>query len=199
MSSSLRSVLLLFTVLLLCAAPASPAVERPPGLGDVTEVRHWSYPDYTRVVIEIDRGVEIKTKAKRLRADASAGKPERLYIDLEGIWVGRRFAEGIQVDDGLLSGIRLGQNTKSAMRLVVDLQRYERHRVLVLSHPDRLVLDVYGRRATDRRPCAGRNRAGRVTRGSRLRSGPCRPSCSTRGTADATLAPSAWAACARRT
>ena len=35
-------------------------VERPPGLGDVVEVRHWSYPDYTRVVIEVDRPVEIK-------------------------------------------------------------------------------------------------------------------------------------------
>jgi hypothetical protein len=30
-------------------------IDRPPSLFDVKEVRHWSYPDYTRVVIELDR------------------------------------------------------------------------------------------------------------------------------------------------
>lgn len=138
------SLRLLLVTALALLAPGLLALDRPPDLGDVTEVRHWSYPDYTRVVIEIDREVEIKTAVKRLPADPKADKPDRLYLDLEGIWVGRRFAAGIAVNDGLLSGIRIGQNTKSAMRLVVDLQRYDRHRVLVLSHPDRLVLDVYG-------------------------------------------------------
>jgi len=122
------------------------AVERPPGLGDVLEVRHWSYPDYTRVVVEIDRPVEIKFPARRLPADASAQRPDRLYIDLEGIWVGRRFEAGLSVSDGLLEGVRIGQNQLRSIRVVVDLERYERHRILTLTHPDRLVIDVYGRR-----------------------------------------------------
>ncbi len=91
-------------------------VERPPGLSDVTEVRHWSYPDYTRVVIELDREVEIKSPPRRLHADAQAKRPERLYLDLEGVWVGRRFEQQMLVDDGLLDGIRIGQNTKAFRR-----------------------------------------------------------------------------------
>jgi N-acetylmuramoyl-L-alanine amidase len=62
------------------------------------------------------------------------------------VWVGRRFGTPIEVADGLLSGIRIGQNTKSAIRLVVDLERYASHRVITLSHPPRLVVDVYGDR-----------------------------------------------------
>jgi N-acetylmuramoyl-L-alanine amidase len=132
---------------LLCScAPLLVALERPAGLGDVTQVRHWSYPDYTRVVVELDREVEVKTPPQRLPADAAAGRPERLYLDLEGVWVGHRFDDGIDVTDGLLSGIRIGQNTRSAIRLVIDLERYASHRVITLSHPPRLVVDVYGDR-----------------------------------------------------
>ena len=56
---------------------------RPGGLGDVTDVRTWSYPDYTRVVVEFTRSVE--TKIKHLPANAKAGRPERLYLDIDGI------------------------------------------------------------------------------------------------------------------
>ena len=131
---------------LLLAAPALLGAERGPGLGDVTEVRHWSYPDYTRVVIELDRPIEIKHAPRRLPADRKADRPERLYLDLEGVWVGRRYKEGIVVRDGLLEGVRIGQNTRSAIRVVVDLESYADHRLITLSHPDRLVLDVYGPR-----------------------------------------------------
>jgi N-acetylmuramoyl-L-alanine amidase len=133
-------------ILLAACAPLLLATSRPAGLGDVTKVRHWSYPDYTRVVIELDREVDIKTPPRRLPADAAADRPERIYLDLEGVWVGRRFPDRIDVGDGLLEGIRLGQNTKTAIRMVIDLERYASHRVITLSHPPRLVLDVYGNR-----------------------------------------------------
>jgi N-acetylmuramoyl-L-alanine amidase len=120
------------------------AVERPPGLGDVMDVRHWSYPDYTRVVVELDRSV--KTEVRHLEANPAAGRPERLYLDLDGVWVGRDYAEGISLEDGLLQGVRLGQNTLRKTRVVLDLQRYDRHRLLKLIHPHRIVIDVYGTR-----------------------------------------------------
>jgi N-acetylmuramoyl-L-alanine amidase len=136
-------------VAVACLAPLLLGVERPPGLGDIVEVRHWSYPDYTRVVVELDRPV--KTQVRRLAADPAHGRPERLYLDLDGVWVGRGYAEGIPVDDGLLRSVRLGQNTLRTTRLVLDLQRYDRHRLLSLTHPHRVVIDVYGRRE-GRRP-----------------------------------------------
>ena len=130
--------------LLLVLAALSLGVTRPPGLGDVLAVRHWSYPDYTRVVIELDRPV--KTEVERLPADAGADRPERLFLDLEGVWVGRSHTEPIPVGDGLLTAVRLGQNTLTRTRVVIDLQRYERHRLITLSHPDRVVIDIYGPR-----------------------------------------------------
>lgn len=140
--------------LLLLAAGLFGA-ERPQGLGDVVNVRFWSYPDYTRVVVELDRAVELRGDARRLPADGKAVRPERLYVDLEGIWVGNRYDQGVPVGDGLLQGIRIGQNTRSGVRVVVDLEHYERHRLVTLSHPDRLVIDVYGPRKDGRGPALG--------------------------------------------
>jgi N-acetylmuramoyl-L-alanine amidase len=130
-------------ILLLCLVlPALLGVERPPGLSDVKEVRHWSYPEYTRVVVELTRSVT--TEVKRLPADPAVGRPERLYLDLSGVWVGLRFEDPIPVADGLLEGIRLGQNTLTTARVVIDLKRYDHHRLFFLSSPARVVVDVYG-------------------------------------------------------
>jgi len=128
-------------------APLLLGVERPKGLGDVDDVRTWSYPDYTRVVVELDRSVG-QPEVARLSADPRAGRPDRLYVDLAGIWVGRRYQGGIPVEDGLLRSLRLGQNTLRTSRLVIDLERYSRHRLLVLQSPHRVVIDVYGTRAS---------------------------------------------------
>jgi N-acetylmuramoyl-L-alanine amidase len=132
--------------------PVFLGVDRPPGLSDVTEVRHWSYPQYTRVVIELTRPVT--TEVKRLGPDRVEGKPERLYLDLSGVWVGLRYADPIPVGDGLLQGIRLGQNSLTTARVVIDLKRYDHHRLFLLSSPNRVVVDVYG--GTQERPAVPR-------------------------------------------
>lgn len=132
-------------LLLVGLLPLLVGVDRPKGLGDVADVRTWSHPDYTRVVVELSRGVD--AQVVRLPADPRSHRPDRLYVDLEGIWVGRQYADGIPVGDGLLRRLRLGQNTLTRSRLVIDLERYERHRLLVLQSPDRVVVDVYGSRA----------------------------------------------------
>jgi N-acetylmuramoyl-L-alanine amidase len=131
-------------VLLLLISSIAMGVSRPRGLADVLDVRHWSYSDYTRVVVELSRPVE--TQVRHLASDPSARKSERLYLDLPGIWVGRDYISGIPVGDGLLRAVRLGQNTLRTARVVIDVEDYDRHRLLVLTHPDRLVIDVYGRR-----------------------------------------------------
>ncbi len=130
---------------ILLALPVLLGIERPPGLSDVTAVRHWSYPEYTRVVVEVTRPVT--TEIKRLGADPTQQKPDRLYLDLSGVWVGLRYADPIPVGDGLLDGIRLGQNNLTTTRVVIDLKRYDHHRLFFLSEPNRVVVDVYGARA----------------------------------------------------
>ena len=145
--------------LILLLLPFLLGVERPPGLGDVREVRTWSYEGYTRVVLELSREVELPSAGLvRLAANRHAGKPERLYLDVPGLWVGRRFEEGIEVGDGLLAGVRVGQNTLRHSRLVIDLERYDHHRLFTLPSPARIVIDVYGDRATHGRDENGRFR-----------------------------------------
>jgi len=137
-----RAVVALLVALML---PVFMGVaKRPKGLGDVRDLRSWSHDGYTRVVVELTRPVE--AEVKRLEADAKTGRPDRLYVDLAGIWVGRNFEEGIPIQDGLLKALRLGQNTLTKSRLVIDLQRYERHRLMILRSPHRIVVDVYGPR-----------------------------------------------------
>jgi N-acetylmuramoyl-L-alanine amidase len=139
-------------LLALLLLPLGLGVERPPGLGDVVDVRHWSYPEYTRVVVELSRPAVSEVR----HLPAAAGRPERLYVDLPGIWVGRRYPAPVRVGDGLLRDVRLGQNTLTNARLVLDLQRYGRHQLLVLRAPDRVVIDVYGP-PVRRAPEAGRD------------------------------------------
>lgn len=145
------------TLLLIAFSLGLLGADRPPGLADVRDVRHWSYESYTRVVVELS-GPSARTEVKRLAADRRAGRPERIYLDLPNVWVGTRYADPIPVGDGLLRGIRLGQNRPTASRLVVDLDRYERHRLFQLTSPDRIVLDLYaghrvrGGTITARRP-----------------------------------------------
>jgi N-acetylmuramoyl-L-alanine amidase len=72
--------------------------------------------------------------------------------------VGTRFAAPIPVGDGLLRAVRVGQNTLSATRVVIDLERYGSHRLLHLSGPPRVVIDVFG----ERRPEVSKRRSGAV-------------------------------------
>jgi N-acetylmuramoyl-L-alanine amidase len=122
-------------------APRPPS-EQARGMGEVRAVRHWSYPGFSRVWIELSRPAV--PRVNYLAADPKAGRPERLYLDLDGVWIGREHTEPIRVGDGLLEGVRLGQNTPSTTRVVIDLQRYQRHRLLSLQGPDRVVIDVFG-------------------------------------------------------
>ncbi len=138
----IAGLLLLVSVLL--------GLTRPSGLSDVIAVRHWSYGDYTRVVVELARPVS--TKVVHLAENPAADKSERLYLDLEGFWVGRDYEQAIVVGDGLLRAVRLGQNTRTKTRVVIDVEKYERHRLMFLTHPDRVVIDVFGDSKRERSP-----------------------------------------------
>jgi N-acetylmuramoyl-L-alanine amidase len=134
-------------LLLALALLAMPRVgtARPAELGAVLDVRHWSYPGYTRVVIELSRPAEVL--AGEAPPDPATGAPARLYFDLPGIWVGHTREAPIPVGDGLLRRVRVGQNTSDTTRVVLDLESLERHRLLHLGGPDRIVIDVFGRRS----------------------------------------------------
>jgi N-acetylmuramoyl-L-alanine amidase len=126
---------------LLAAVALSIGADRP---SDIRGIQHWSYPDFTRVSVEVSRPGQVRVD--RLAADPASGRPERLYLDLGGLWVGHHLDEPIPIGDGLLRGVRIGQYKSDTARVVIDLQRYDRHQVRTLTNPYRVLIDVYGTR-----------------------------------------------------
>jgi len=112
------------------------------GLARVTDIRHWSAQDYTRIVIDVNGQVEYTSHL--LRRDPSLGKPPRLYIDLENATLDPSFSGAIPIGDGLLRKVRAGQYKPKVVRVVLDIESIEDQKIFSLSDPFRIVIDVTG-------------------------------------------------------
>jgi N-acetylmuramoyl-L-alanine amidase len=104
----------------------------------VTNVRHWSNPDYTRVAIDLDQDVKFESQ----RID----HPERIFFDLldtnlASALVGKTFG----VDDGLLKKIRAAQFQPGKARIVLELADRSEFDTFLLTDPPRLIIDIHGR------------------------------------------------------
>jgi len=102
----------------------------------VKGIRHWSSPDYTRVVVDLTGPVEFSKN--RL------SNPDRIYFDLKNTTIGEK-VKTIPIGDGLLKAIRASQFDPSTVRVVLDLERIRDFTVFLLDNPSRLVIDVYGK------------------------------------------------------
>jgi N-acetylmuramoyl-L-alanine amidase len=114
-------------------------------LAVLSDIKHWSNPDYTRVSLELDRDVVWKSHELGI---AAAGKPGRVFIDISRT----RLAKGIKnviIGDGLLKGARVGQYRPDVVRVVLDTENIKSYKVFPLSDPARLVIDVRGERPTE--------------------------------------------------
>lgn len=112
------------------------------GLALVKDIRHWSTPTYTRVVIDLEKPV--KYSAHLLKKDPKHKKPRRLYLDLEGTRVGSEIETSIPIKDGLLQRARAGQYSNEKVRVVLDIDNIDRHKIFPLYDPFRIVVDVRG-------------------------------------------------------
>jgi N-acetylmuramoyl-L-alanine amidase len=111
-----------------------------PASAAVKDIRHWSTPNYTRVVIDLDNPV--KYEQHLLKADPGLKKPRRLYIDLQGAFVTSEIDSAIPIKDGLLQRARAGQYTKDTVRVVLDIESLGGYKVFHLYDPFRIVVDV---------------------------------------------------------
>lgn len=128
--------------------------KRPPrrkggGLGLVTRIRHWSNPDYTRVVIHVEEKVSYASRL--LRKDPSIKKPPRLYIDLHNTKIGPGLHQPISIHDGLLKRVRAGQHTNDSVRVVLDIEEINNYKLFPLQDPFRIVVDVIGKKSLSRK------------------------------------------------
>jgi N-acetylmuramoyl-L-alanine amidase len=112
------------------------------GLTQVQAIRHWSTPNYTRVVIDLERAVSFQSRL--IEEDKDLKKPRRLYLDLKGAYVSSEIDSRIPIQDGLLRSARAGQYTKDTVRVVLDIDNIEGYKIFPLYDPFRIVIDVRG-------------------------------------------------------
>ncbi|MEK7850780.1 MAG: AMIN domain-containing protein, partial [Deltaproteobacteria bacterium] len=107
----------------------------------VTGIKHWSNPDYTRVVIYADRKVPFKeTFLKEREGDL----PPRLFLDIAGSKLNKELMQPITINDGLLRKARTGQFDLSTVRVVLDIESIDSYKIFALDDPYRIVIDVSG-------------------------------------------------------
>jgi N-acetylmuramoyl-L-alanine amidase len=112
----------------------------------IRDIRHWSSPTTTRVVLDVSHKLPFKSFA--LTA------PPRFVVDLEGVRLAEK-SSVISVSSELVSKIRLARHSPEKIRLVLDLrQNGLRHKAFLLSpvqgRPYRLVVDVESPALTQR-------------------------------------------------
>ena len=123
-------------------------LSKAPGLTQVQEIRHWSTPNYTRVVIDLERAVPFQSNL--LEENKDLKKPRRLYLDLKGTYVSSEIESPIPIRDGLLRSARAGQYTKDTVRVVLDIDNIENYKIFPLHDPFRIVIDVRGAEAKEK-------------------------------------------------
>ncbi len=109
----------------------------------VTGLRHWSTPQYTRIVVDVEEKISYRTKL--LKKDPKIEKPERLYLDLYPARLALDQVSPLTIQDGLLKGARIGQYDSSTVRLVLDIESIKGYKIFFLENPFRLIVDVSGK------------------------------------------------------
>ena len=123
------------------AAPmhvARTTAKRHGQMAQVTGIRHWSTPNYTRVAIDL--GDDVTYEAARVP------NPDRIYFDLHGTrlaqeLVGKSFTV---TDDGFLKKIRAAQFSNDMTRVVLDVNDVTEYSAFLLPNPYRLIIDIHG-------------------------------------------------------
>jgi len=119
----------------------APSSSKASGLARVLDIRHWSTPSYTRVVVDMERSVQYESHL--LKRDPKLNKPRRLYVDLKGAYA-KDIESSIPIRDGLLRRARAGQYAPDTVRVVLDIDSIEGYKIFPLHDPFRIVVDVRG-------------------------------------------------------
>ncbi len=110
----------------------------------VTEIKHWSNPNYTRVVITVNKKAAYKSRL--LKKDPSINmRWRRLYIDISGAALGADLKREIPINDGLLKMARAGQYDNDTVRVVLDIESIEDFKIFPLDDGQyKIIVDVTG-------------------------------------------------------
>ncbi len=127
----------LFARFFLCMAVLFFSVNAYAATAKINGVRMWASPDSTRLVIDLNRGVEHRL--------SSLSNPERVVIDISGARLSGSLPE-LNYKSGAISDIRTAQKKNNTLRMVLDL-KHKVHPKSFLLKPNkkygyRLVIDL---------------------------------------------------------
>jgi N-acetylmuramoyl-L-alanine amidase len=118
------------------------------GTLEISAVRVWPGPEYTRITIETARPIEYEL--------FTAKNPERLVLDLQQVEIQgqlQALPERIGRDDPFIAAARVARNRPGIVRLVLDLREEVKPQAFSLKpigeYAHRLVLDIYPSRPRD--------------------------------------------------
>ncbi len=143
LNKSSRRILLLFLIaLLFFSFPLSANADR----AIVKNIRYWSSPDYTRVVIDLTNSVEFFRN--RL------SNPDRIYFDLKNTSIEKEIKTILTVGDGVLKKVRASQFDNETVRVVLDIEEISDFKTFMIDDPVRLVVDLHGKTKDTDKPAA---------------------------------------------
>ncbi len=119
-----------------------PPKQKLSGDATISDLRFWSNPEYTRVVINADR--ERDYSHRLLKKDPGINKPfQRLFVDIAQSRLGKNIADHTTINDNLLKEARAGQYLPHTVRVVIDIKTFENYKIFSLKDPFRIVIDVW--------------------------------------------------------
>ena len=122
-------------------------IKPPVVITTVRDIRHWAYPNYTRLVLDLDRKA---THRKTLK------NSNEISIRLDQTRIGK-FAQSKlpSLKNGLLKRIKISQSAPSSVSVKINLKGLSAiPKIIPLSNPDRLVIDLFGNRDSPNPPNA---------------------------------------------
>ncbi len=103
-------------------------------------IRHWSSPDYTRVVMDMTQDVHYE----RALVEKAKNGNKQLQITLQQAGIADDVMPARAIQDGILSQIQVGPDPAGGALVTFDLMEMDHYRVFTLPEPYRVVLDIYG-------------------------------------------------------
>ena len=116
-------------------ADDGPAAEEAGKTARITGIRHWSSPDSSTVVLDLDD--QVQYEAHRL------SNPDRIYFDLHDTSLTPELeGKSIEIGDALLARARVAQPVPGLTRLVLETKGNSNYSVSLEPNPYRLVVEV---------------------------------------------------------
>ena len=115
----------------------SAGVARASGANSLTDIRYWSAPTYTRIVLDLQQEAAFKS--------FTLTNPARIVVDVTGV-VPKVPRDLLVINDKIVKQVRAAGSGSDRVRIVLDLDQQSEHTIFSLgaidAKPPRLVIDV---------------------------------------------------------